>query len=139
MPEESMDPTPTGSKAAAPVWRKAPPELIVFLKELVNPNPQVELRTMFGYPCAFVNGYMTAGLFADRMFVKMDTAGAHKLLELPGANPFEPSPGRVMSGYVLVPENLRASPDLEVWLEQSFAYAASLPPKTRKTKTKVKS
>jgi TfoX/Sxy family transcriptional regulator of competence genes len=139
MPEKSKDTESTESKAAMPVWRKAPPELILFFKELVRPYPQVELRAMFGYPCAFVNGYMTAGLFADRMFVKLDAAGVQKLLELPGAGPLEPSAGRLMSGYVLVPEDLRTSPGLEVWLEQAFAFAASLPPKVKKVKTKVKS
>lgn len=78
---------------------------------------------------------MTAGLFADRIFVKLDAAGARKLMELPGAAPLEPAPGRVMSGYVLVPEELRASPEVRVWLEQAFAYAASLPPKAKKAKT----
>lgn len=138
MPVKSRNTTTTEPKATTPVWPKAPPELVLFFKELVSPYPQVELRMMFGYPCAFVNGHMSAGLFADRVFVKLDTAGAQKLLEFPGAQPFEPSPGRVMSGYVLGPEDLRTSPDLEVWLKQAFTYAASLPPKAKKAQTKAK-
>lgn len=139
MPGKSKGSKPTDSSAAMPAWRKAPPELIVFFRSLMSAYPLVELRAMFGYPCAFVNGYMTAGLFADRMFVKLNTAGVQKLLELPGAEPLEPVPGRVMSGYVLVPEELRTSPNVRVWLEQAFAYAASLPPKARKAKTKARS
>lgn len=85
---------------------------------------------MFGYPCAFVNGYMSTGLFADRMFVKLDPDGANKLLSMPGAEPLELTPGRFMSGYVLVPEDLRSSPKLEVWLGEAFTFASSLPPKS---------
>lgn len=57
MPGKSKGFKPTDASAAMPAWRKAPPELVVFLKELVSAYPQVELRVMFGYPCAFVNGY----------------------------------------------------------------------------------
>jgi TfoX/Sxy family transcriptional regulator of competence genes len=128
---------PTETQTTMPVWRKAPPELIAFFKSLVSAYPQVELRAMFGDPCAFVNGYMSTGLFADRMFVKLDPDGANKLLSMPGAEPLELTPGRFMSGYVLVPEDLRSSPKLEVWLGEAFTFASSLPPKVMKDKAKT--
>ncbi|MCE5258925.1 MAG: TfoX/Sxy family protein [Chloroflexi bacterium] len=122
------------SSAPMPVWRKAPPELAAFYKALVVDYPQLEQRMMFGYPCAMVNGYLTTGIFADRMFVRLDKLSADELLAVPGAASMEPSPGRIMKGYVLLPEDIRTSPKVHVWLQRAIDYSSSLPRKVKKSR-----
>jgi TfoX/Sxy family transcriptional regulator of competence genes len=95
---------------------------------------------MFGYPCAFVNRNMFAGVHQDSVFVRLGGEGrerpralgaaraseplrAPKALRsskalrastaLRGSQPlrsFEPLPGRVMREYVVVPETVAGRP-----------------------------
>jgi len=52
-----------------------------------------------------------------------------------GARPFEPMPGRAMTGYAVAPAALLADKaKLSHWLERSFEAAAKLPPKEAKPK-----
>jgi hypothetical protein len=52
---------------------------------------------------------------------------------MPGAEPFEPMPGRVMSGYAVLPEAMLGEPDaVRAWLERAHDYAATLPAKQPK-------
>ena len=49
-----------------------------------------------------MNGNMFAGLFRDRLILKLPQPVRMKLFELPGAAPFEPMPGRVMGEFVVL-------------------------------------
>lgn len=121
---------------AMPVWVKAPAELAAFFKAIIVDYPQAEPRMMFGYPCALVNGYLTTGVFGDKMFVKLDAAAAQELLDMPGAAVMEPSPGHKMAGLIFLPEDIRTSPEVHTWLRRSIDYTAALPPKVKKQKVK---
>jgi len=92
--------------------------------------PDVTRRQMFGYPCAFVGGHMTTGLFAESWFVRLDDAGLDEALRLPGGRPFAPMPGRPMRGYAILPDTV-VSDDAAVaaWVARSIAFARTLPPK----------
>ena len=59
---------------------------------------------MFGYPCAFVNGNMFAGLFQDRIFVRLSPDDRSGLDRTHGAIDFEPMPRRPMKAYAVVPD-----------------------------------
>lgn len=87
---------------------------------------------MFGYPAAFVNGNMAAGLHQDGLVLRLseiDRAGLMKA----GGKQFEPMPGRPMREYVVVPPEFANKPtELKKWLGRAVAYAASLPPKAKK-------
>ena len=62
--------------------------------------------------------------------LRLSEAERTEFLALDGAARFEPMPGRPMREYVTVPQRMLASPDeLAAWLEKSYAYAKSLPPK----------
>jgi TfoX/Sxy family transcriptional regulator of competence genes len=88
---------------------------------------------MFGYPAAFINGHMFAGLYQDGMVVKLPASARAKLLALPGAAPFEPMPGRVMGEFVMVPPSLARDPAaLRPWLEEARDYGKTRPPKAKK-------
>ncbi|MHB9032806.1 MAG: TfoX/Sxy family protein [Anaerolineae bacterium] len=127
-----------GKKAppAMPAWTKAPAELVIEYKQLTAGYPQLEQRFMFGYPCAMVNGYLTVGVFGDHLFVRLDEGAAMELLAMPGAAQMEPSPGRIMAGYVLLPDNIRKAPEVHAWILQAINYSLSLPHKEKKKKGK---
>ena len=114
-------------------WQKAPLELVAFFQEALKFLPGAEPRKMFGYPCAFVNGQMFTGLFADMLFLRLSEVDRAAFRALDGARPFEPTPGSPMREYSVVPAAMLDNlPELDSWLAKSFNYAKSLPPKKGK-------
>jgi TfoX/Sxy family transcriptional regulator of competence genes len=92
-----------------------------------------EPRKMFGYPAAFVNGNMFAGLHEAGLVMRLPDAEREQLLGLDGASRFEPMPGRVMREYVVAPDALADEPRaVRTWLTKAFRYASSLPAKPRR-------
>ena len=86
---------------------------------------------MFGYPAAFVNGNMAAGLHQDGLVLRLDEKERAALLQI-GGRPFVVM-GRTMAGFVLAPSEFTENrAELKKWLGRSVAYAASLPPKAKK-------
>lgn len=113
-------------------WKHAPQELVTFFLEVVKILPGVETRKMFSYPCAFVNGNMFTGLHEDRMILRLSIGDRAVFRNLDGAHPFEPTPGRPMTEYSVVPPTmLKSGDELNSWLVKSFNYAKSLPPKKK--------
>ncbi len=116
-----------------PKWTKAPDELVTLFAKLLAAAPDAQTRKMFGYPAAFVNGYMVAGLFQDQMFLRLSTDDRGPFLKMAGATLFEPMPGRAMRDYVVVPKTLlKSSTRTRAWLDKACAYAQSLPPQVPK-------
>ena len=94
-----------------------------------------EQRKMFGYPCAFVNGNMFAGLHEAGLILRLPESEREEFLRLKGALRFEPMPGRVMREYVVAPEDMARHPEVVAnWLRKAFAYGSSLPAKVAKAK-----
>jgi hypothetical protein len=58
---------------------------------------------MFGMPVLKVRDKVFAGTFGDAMTFKLAPEDLTKALKLKGVEPFEPMPGRAMTGWVLVP------------------------------------
>lgn len=114
-------------------WKKPSPELVETFDRALSAYPLAERRQMFGMPAAFVNGNMFAGLHEERMVLRLAPDGLREALEVRGAAPFEPMPGRPMREYAVVPPSVVADPaELDRWLGMSFEYATSLEPKTKK-------
>jgi TfoX/Sxy family transcriptional regulator of competence genes len=114
-------------------WPKPPAELMERFAEAVHPLPGVEARKMFGCPCAFLNGNMFAGVFADRVFFRLAPQEREAFLALPGAAVFAPMGQRPMREYVQTSEAMAAAPaEWTSWLDKALAYAATLPPKPEK-------
>ncbi len=134
MPPKPAIRNPKPKIAKMPKFRPAPEALKATFADAIDGLPGIEPRKMFGYPCAFVNGQMFVGVFADRLMLRLSDGDRAKFLKLPGAKPFEPMPGRVMKEYVEVPQAVTESADLKRWLKKSLAYAQSLPPKVKKSK-----
>ena len=115
-----------------PKFKPAPEWIKAFFAETLGDFPMAEQRKMFGYPCAFINGQMFVGVFADRLMMRLPEEERAKFLKLPGAKLFEPMAGRPMKEYVEVPDEVLKSAALKKWLKKSLAYAQSLPPKVKK-------
>ena len=116
-----------------PKFTPAPERVVALFRTAVEGLPEVELRKMFGYPCAFLRGQMVTGIFQDRIMLRLSEADREKFLKLPGAKPFEPMPGRPMREYVELPPNVMNSPAaLKRWVKRGIAYVETLPPKAKK-------
>lgn len=115
-------------------WEKSPEDLVQLLARVLPEGLNIERRKMFGYPCAFVNGNMFAGLFASQMFVRLPTEERQSMIADQGAKPLEPMPGRPMKDYVVVPPALMiCEKDLKTLVARAMMFGASLAPKIKKT------
>jgi len=116
---------------------KSPPELIATF-DAVMPGAPAERRLMFGYPAGFVNGNMFAGVFEDRMHVRLPEHQRNDLIKL-GGRAFEPMPGRPMREYVEVPPSIVANrAALSEWINNALNYTVSLPAKKNSKKARAK-
>jgi hypothetical protein len=115
---------------------KSPPALIDRFDTVAAEHPEATRRLTFGYPCLYVGGNMVSGLYGPHWHVKLDAAGSAELMGHPGAAPFEPMPGRPMTGFTLLPDSIVAD-DAEVrrWVDRAIAYGSTLPVKAPKPKT----
>ena len=110
---------------------KSPPELVERFNAVLDRYPDLTRRQMFGYPAAFIGGNLATSLFADGWVMRLSDADREELLNL-GARQFEPMPGRPMTGYSIVPPSIvDDDAALHSWLERTFAYVRSLPPKKK--------
>lgn len=118
---------------SGPRFTKAAPELVAAFDRALPAKGGIERRLMFGYPSAFLNGNMFAGVFADRIFVRLATEPRAELLRLSGAGPFEPMPGRSMREYVVVPTAMHGrARELATWMERAARHASALPAKAKR-------
>ncbi len=125
------------SQRSMPKWRAAPEDLVRVFGEMLRPLPGVEVRKMFGYPCAFFRGQMFAGLHQESMILRLSEEDRARFLALDGAAQFEPMAGRPMREYIVIPPAMMGQPSgVTDWLDRALAFAASLPAKEPKMKRK---
>jgi len=116
-------------------WKKSSDELIEKFYENLEEYPSGELRKMFGYPCSFVNNNMFTGLHEENWIVRLDEEDQEELMKKHGAKPFEPMQGRIMCEYLALPQEIQSDQDLlNTWLEKSYKFVSSMPPKAKKKK-----
>ena len=102
-------------------------------------DPKIEHRKMFGYPAAFIDGNLFAGLHQETLMVRLSEADRDRARSDLRAEAFEPMPGRGMREYMALPDHVVADPtELGKWVQRSIAYALSLPPKASKPRRKRK-
>jgi len=112
-----------------PIPKPSPGSIARFRAALAAQPSAVE-RMMFGCPCAFVGGNMTAGLYGDDWFVRLPAEERAGLLAEDGARPFAPMPGRPMREYVVLPSSVVADDAaLAHWLARAVTFALTLPAK----------
>jgi len=116
-----------------PTFTPAPQEWIDAFDAALPKN--VERRKMFGYPAAFVNGNMAAGLFRDSVVFKLGENDRDALLKS-GGKPFVVM-GRSMGAFVAGPQDFKDRPaEMKKWIARSAAFAATLPPKAKSGRKK---
>lgn len=90
----------------------------------------VAQRKMFGYPSAFVGGYLCFGLHENRLVLRLPRERRAGLLAAGAASEFAPRPGRTMTNFVAVEAPLsRDRGGLAALVAEAVAHAAALPPK----------
>lgn len=115
---------------------KPSPGLIAEFRAVLERLPRATPRKMFGYDAAFVNGNMAVGLWQNTCVVKLSAADQAELLARGLAVPFAPMPGRVMTGWLELSEELAHDPEeLLAWSSRAVEFTSTLPAKlARKTK-----
>ena len=120
-----------------PKFTPAPAALVSVFESTLKDFPMAERRKMFGYPAAFVDGKMFAGLFQNHMMLRLPEAERDRFIADFKTRLFEVMPGRPMKEYGLVPPALLESPAaLKRWMGKALAYTQSLPPKVKARKTR---
>ncbi len=115
---------------AVPQFTKSPPELVERFDAAAERHPDAQRRKMFGYPALFAGGNLATGLFADSWMIRLAKGDLEALMALPGAGPFQPMPGRTMTGYgTLPPAVVEDDAELDRWVGRALAFAGSLPKK----------
>jgi TfoX/Sxy family transcriptional regulator of competence genes len=114
-------------------FEKAPPELVEFLTSKMK-DVKSDYRKMFGYPAYFINGNMFAGLFGDKLFLKLSESDIAEIKKAcKGLSDLEPMPGRPMKGYVAIPKSVYSDDaSFADWLSKSIKFGSSLPRKQKK-------
>lgn len=113
-------------------WRKPSADFVERFHLLAAGIAGVELRKMFGYPAAFVNGNMAFGLYQDTFMVRLPQDDREARLAA-GWSLFEPMAGRPMREYVALPPDVSADADAaRAWFERSALFVATIPPKEPK-------
>ncbi len=106
------------------------PVLVAIFDSCLPNDAHVVRRKMFGWPAAFVGGWMFSSLHRESIVVRLPEADLAELMTLSGAHPFEPMPGRSMRGYGVLPLEMHGDPNLlSAWIDRAFRAAAALPPK----------
>lgn len=118
-------------------WKKASTELGSLLEDALE-GKSFQKRMMFGCPAYFVNNNMFTAVHQDNIIIRLSEDGRSDIkTKYDESEPFEPMKGRVMKEYMVIPETLYSdSIELDFWLNQSYDYALSLPPKKKKSKKK---
>ena len=117
-------------------WRKAPDSVKEAFAAALPDDPAIQRTQMFGYPAAFVNGNMFAGVHQEDVVVRLAEAQRVELTSA-GGRQFEPMPGRPMREYVALPDAILGDDaSLSRWLDAAFRFAAALPAKEPKPRRK---
>jgi TfoX/Sxy family transcriptional regulator of competence genes len=139
-PAAKAAPKTKAFKRPMPKFDPAPDWIKELFADAISYLPEAETRKMFGYPSAFVNGQMFCCIFGSRMMLRLSEDERAKFIKLPDAKPFEMAPGRGLKEYVDVPEAIMKKPaELRKWLKKSTGYASTLPPKTKRKSSVVRS
>ena len=116
-------------------WKKSSPELIEAFYSALENESLLEMRKMFGYPCAFIRGNMCTGLHEENWIMRLSEEDREEIQSTHRVEPFEPMKGRPMREYVAIPEEIKQDQKLLAdWIGKSIAFTSSLPVKLPKKK-----
>lgn len=121
-----------------PSMDKSPAALVARFDAVTARFPEAQRRLTFGYPCLYVGGNMVSGLFREGWHVRLADSDLAEVQALEGARPFEPMPGRPMTGFTLLPPAVIDDDDaLDGWIRRAIDYGASRPAKVSKPRART--
>ncbi len=98
------------------------------VRDVLEGDPGVGERKMFGGIAFMVDGHMACGVAGDELMLRLGAEGAEAALRRRHVRPMDFT-GRPMKGMVFVaPQGLRGAA-LRRWVEAAAAFARTLPPK----------
>lgn len=100
--------------------------------DAVPADPRAVKGQMFGHPCAFVNGNMFFGTFAQSVVARVGEARATTLAAQGEFRIFEPMPGRAWKEYVQVALGTIPDAELAALAKEAMVTTAALAPKVKK-------
>lgn len=105
---------------------------IAWYERAVPPDARAVRSQMFGFPCAFVNGNMFFGTFADSVVARLGPEGVSRSVAAGEGGLFEPMPGRAWREYLQVKTGALSDERLAALADEALQFAAGLPPKAPK-------
>ena len=99
------------------------------IRGVLDDEPGVSERRMFGGVAFLVKGHMSVGIVQDKLMVRVGTESYDRILRERHARRMDFT-GRPMKGFVyVVPSGYEADADLQRWVNLGVSYVASLPAK----------
>ena len=106
------------------------------IRELLEDDPRIREKRMFGGVVFMANGNMAAGIIGDELMVRVGPEAHTAAVALPHARMMDFT-GRPMRGFVQVaPAGFEEDGELSAWLARGIAYAVTQEkkaPRARKT------
>ncbi|MDF1544936.1 MAG: TfoX/Sxy family protein [bacterium] len=116
--------------------QKASEELTNYLEELLV-GYNVTRRNMFGCPVFFAHDHLFVGVDRDYIFLRLSERDRELFkTTYDEAEHFDPmDSGKGMREYMVLPDHLCTNEsEVSLWLEKSYQYVLSLPPKKKRKK-----
>jgi len=99
------------------------------VREILEEEPGVEEKKMFGGLCFLLSGNMVCGIIKDDLIVRVGAEQYQAMLLVPHTRKFEIT-GRPLTGWVMVlARALDDDDDLGDWLQRAVTFVRTLPPK----------
>lgn len=99
------------------------------LREILQDQPEIAEKKMFGGLAFMSRGYMFVGILGDVLMARVGPEAYAQALTRPDVRPMDFT-GKPMKGYVFVaPPAFEDDEDLAAWVERCLRFVQSLPPK----------
>jgi TfoX/Sxy family transcriptional regulator of competence genes len=104
------------------------------IRELVEDDPRISEKYMFGGIAFMANGSMAVGIIRDELMVRVGPEAHGAAVALPHARPMDFT-GRPMRGFVQVaPAGFEDDAELRAWIARGVAYAVTQEKKPKRAK-----
>ncbi len=108
------------------------------LRNLLDGQPGLTEKKMFGGLAFLLDGKMCCGIVKDELLVRVSPENYTQAVKQPHAGPMDFT-GRVMKGFVMVAqEGIDRESDLEAWVEPSIVFVRTLLLEANKKKPATK-
>lgn len=105
------------------------------IREALAGERRVDEIKMMGGLCFMVGGHMALAIVGEGLMIRVGPDGCQRALGRVHAREMDLT-GRSMKGFVIVePAGIRTKRSLASWVAPAAAFARSLPPKVRRTKS----